>query len=103
MLKGQLSRVPWPGNLRMPFTALRVLQQPHRYSHSLQPAIHTQLAYHYIQYALSTLSFSFVSPRGFLQSAAWPHQSTKMVLERAASHIKVTRPPRLFWLPPWEL
>jgi len=52
MPKGQLSRVPWPGNTWMPFTfqpALRVLQQPHKHSDSLQQAIHTQLAHHYIQ------------------------------------------------------
>jgi len=29
-------------------------------------------------------------------------QTTKMTLERAASHIKVTCPPCLFWLLPWE-
>jgi len=29
----------------------------------------------------------------FLQSTAQPHQSIEMPLERAASHIKVTRPP----------
>jgi len=52
MLKGQLSRVPWSGNSRMPFTfqpALWALQQPHKHSHSLQQAIHAQLARHYIQ------------------------------------------------------
>jgi len=54
MPKGQLSRVPWPGNSRMPFTfqpALQTLQQPHKHSHSLalQLAKHTQLAHHYIQ------------------------------------------------------
>jgi len=52
MLKGQLSTVPWPGNSWMPFTfqpALWACQQPHKHSHSLQPAIHTQLGHHYIQ------------------------------------------------------
>jgi len=52
MPKEQLSRVPWPGNSWMPFTfqpALWVLQQPHKHSHSLQQAIHIQLAHHYIQ------------------------------------------------------
>jgi len=54
MPKGQLSRVPWPGNSWMPFTfqpALWVPQQTHKHSHSLQPAIpiHSQLAHHYIQ------------------------------------------------------
>jgi len=65
MPKGQFSRVPWPGNSWMPFAfqpALRALQQPLKHSHSLQQAIHTQLAHHYIQQALSTLSafFSFL-------------------------------------------
>jgi len=52
MPKGQLSRVPWSGNSWMPFTfqpALRAPQQPHKHSHSLQQAIHSQLAHHYIQ------------------------------------------------------
>jgi len=31
-----------------------------------------------------------------------PHQSTEMAPERATSHIRVTHPPCLFWLPPWE-
>jgi len=56
MLKDQLSRVPWPGNSWMPFTfqpALRSLQKPHKHLHSLQLAIHTELAQHYIQYAWS--------------------------------------------------
>jgi len=61
---------------------------------------------HYIQYALSVFFFPFffllLSPRGFLQSTVQPHQSTKMALERAASHIKVTHPPCLFQLPPWK-
>jgi len=46
MLKGQLSRVPWPGNSWMPFTfepALWALQQPHKHSHSLQLAADTEL------------------------------------------------------------
>jgi len=62
MPKGQLSRVPWPGNSWMPFTfqpTLWALQQPHNHSHSLQQAIPTELAHHYIQYALSTLSVFF--------------------------------------------
>jgi len=60
MPKGQLSRLPWPENSWMPFTfqpALQALQQPHKHSHSLQLAIHTELAHHYIQYVLLTLSF----------------------------------------------
>ena len=43
MPKGQLSRVPWPGNSWRPFTfqpALWALQQPHEHSHSLQ-LLHT--------------------------------------------------------------
>jgi len=37
MLKGQLSRVPWPGNSWIPFTfqpALWALQQPHIHTHT---------------------------------------------------------------------
>jgi len=37
-----------------------------------------------------------------IHSTVRSHQSTEMVLERAASHIKVTRPPFLFRLLPWE-
>ena len=50
--------------------------------------------------ASSTLSTILSSPRGFLQSTMWPHQSTEMALERAASHIKMTSLPCLFQLPP---
>ena len=103
MPKGQLSRVPWPVNSWMLFTfqpALQVLQQPHKHLHSLQLANHTQLAYRYIQYALWTLSVFFLF---VFQSTMWPYQSTEMALERAASHIKVTRSPGLFRLPPWEI
>jgi len=42
----------------MPFTfqpALQALQQSHKHSHSLQPAIPTQLAHPYLQLALSIL------------------------------------------------
>jgi len=95
MPKGQFSRVPWPGNSWIPFNfqpALRVLQQPHKHSHSLQQAIHTQLAFNSL----------FLCPKGFLQSIMWRHQSTTRPLERAASHIKVTHPPCLFRLPSWE-
>jgi len=56
MPKGQLSRVPWPGNTWMPFTfqpALRALQQPHKHSHSLQLATDTEVA-HDIIYIVST-------------------------------------------------
>jgi len=62
MPKGQLSRVPWPGNPWIPFTfqpALWALQQPHKHSHSLQLATHTELTHHYIWYALYTLSNFF--------------------------------------------
>ena len=93
MPKGQLSRVPWPGNSWMPFIfqpALRALQQPHKQSHSLQQAIHTQLStsLHSIGFINSFFFFFcfFLSPRGFLQSTAWPHQSTARPLERASSH-----------------
>jgi len=104
MLKGQLSGVSWPGNSWMPFTfqaALLVFQQPHKHSHSLQLAIHTNLPHYCIQYALWGLLPFFPT---FLQSTVQPQQSTKITLERAASHIKVTCicPPCLFRLPTWE-
>ena len=59
MSKGQLSR---EGNSWMLFTfqaAFWALQKPHKYSYLLQVPIHTQLAHHYIQYALSALSVLF--------------------------------------------
>ena len=59
MRKNLLSRVPWPGNSWIPrnFQAdlWAVYQSPkhsHKHSYSLQLAIHTQLAHHYIPYAL---------------------------------------------------
>jgi len=76
--------------------ALQVLQLPHKISHSLQLATDTELAHHCIQYQFF--------PFGFLQSTTCtlPHRSTTRPHERAASHIKVTRPPCLFRLLPWE-
>ena len=75
------------------------IQQPHKHSHSLQLATHTELTHHYGQYAWC---WFFLSPRGFLQRTLWSHQSTDMALERATSHIKVTHLPCLFQLMPWE-
>jgi len=78
----------------MPFTfqpALRALQQPHKHSHSLQLATHTQL--HIITFNINSFWFSLLSPRRFLQSTTWSHPSTTRPLKRAASHIKVMRPP----------
>ena len=52
---------------------------------TLQLANRTQLAHHYIQYALAMNYFQqdfFKVPRG--------HSSTEMTLERASSNIKVT-------------
>jgi len=51
---------------------------------------------------INSFWFFFLSPKRVLQSTAWPHQSTARPLERAASHIKVTHPPCLFRLAPWE-
>jgi len=81
MPKGQLSRVPWPGNSWMPFTfqpALQAPQQPHKHSNSLQQAIHSLIAHHYIQQTLLTLSVFFF-PKGFFKVPC--------------GHIKVTCPP----------
>ena len=61
MLKGQLSTVlGWPFTsfldaIHFPACSLGASATPH----SLQLATHTELAYHYIQYALSTLSIYF--------------------------------------------
>jgi len=57
MSKGQLCRVPWPGNSWVLFT--------------FQPALRASAA---------------PQTKGFLQSTAQPHQSTKMELETATSH-----------------
>jgi len=55
MLKGQLPRVPGPGNSWIPHNfpaGIWALQQPPKHSYSLQLAIHTQLEHCYLQYAL---------------------------------------------------
>ena len=86
MPKGQLSRIPWPEDSWMLFTfqaALSVLKQPHKTFSSLQLATHTQqvLAHHYtfneLYLGFFVVVVCFLSPRGFLQSIAWPHQSTE--------------------------
>jgi len=59
-----------------------------------QLAIHTESAHHYIQYDLGTLRF--------LQSTAATSKHQNDIWKGATSHIKVTRPPCLFQLPPWE-
>jgi len=94
MLKGQLSRVPWPGNSWMPFTfqpAVRVLQQPQKHSHSFQLAIHTELCSTLLVSLLSIcfinsfhFFFFFLSKRIY---SARPYQSTEMTLDRTSSHI----------------
>jgi len=68
---------------------------PASYSHSTSTSLHS---IGFINY----FCFFFLIPRGFLQSTAWQHQSTTRPLERAVSHIKVTHPPCLLWLLPWE-
>ena len=84
MLKGQLSKVPWPGNIHFPACSSGTSAAPH--SHSLQQAIHTQLAHHYIQQALLILSIYFSKRISSKYCAAtskhhqhkkglWPHQS----------------------------
>ena len=109
MPKGQLSRVPWPGNSWMSFTfpacssgTLAAPQTftltPASYSHSTSTSLHS---IGFINSFCFFLLF-FLSQRGFLQSTVRPHQSTTRPLERVTSHIKGTRPPCLFQLPPWE-
>jgi len=46
--------------------------------------------------------YSYFKSKRISSSTAWPYQSTETTLARAASHSKVTYPPCLFWLPPWE-
>jgi len=67
------------------------------YSHSTSTILHSKC------FMISSHFSFFLSPRGFLQSTAQSYQSTEiMTFERAASNIKVTCPPCLFWLPSWE-
>ena len=67
---------------------------PASYSHSTSTSLHS--------IGFINLFVFYLSPKRILQSTVRPHQSTARPLERAASHIKVTRPPCLFRLPPWE-
>ena len=72
-LKGQLCRVPWPWSTWMPFScqpALRVLQQPHRYSHSSKLlTLNKHITTFSMLYQLFLLIYYFFfNPRGFLQS-----------------------------------
>ena len=97
MPKGQLSRVPWPGNSQMLFTFLPASAAPQAFK--LTPASYS----HQTSTSLATFNmlyelFFFKSKR-ILQSTT---HSTKVTLERDPSHIKVTHPPCLFWLLPWE-
>ena len=102
MLKGQLSRVPWPGNSLMPFTFSLASAAPQTFTHTPSSYSHsTSTSLHSLGF-INSFCFFFLSPRVFLQSTMQPHQSAAKPLERAASHIKVTCPPCLFWLPPWE-
>jgi len=61
------------------------------YSHSTSTVLHS------ICFMISSRFSFFLSP-----STARSYQSTEMTFERAASNIKVTCPPCLFWLPSWE-
>jgi len=82
MLKGQLSRVPWPGNLWMPFifqAALQVLQQPDKHSYSLQLATHTELAHHYIHCFINSFSVLFFFKSKRISSK---YQLHEMALEK---------------------
>jgi len=93
MLKIQLSRVPLARKLFQP--ALWALQQPHKNLHSLQLAIDTELVQHYC----CNMLYELLVQEDFFKV----HQSTKMALERATSHIKVTHRPGLFQLLPLEI
>jgi len=66
-----------------------------RYSHSTSASLHS--------ICLSFVFFVFFFQEdSFKSGTTQSHQSTEMTLERTASHVKVTRPPCLFQLPPWE-
>ena len=56
---------------------------PASYSHSTSISLHST----------GLINSILLSQRGFPQSTTRPHQSTARPLERAASHIKGTRPP----------
>jgi len=97
ILKGELSRVHRSGMLFTFQPALRVLQQAHKHSYSLQ----LYSSSHSTSTALPSIGFIscfrlllllllllFLSARGFLQSTVQPHQSTKLTLERALATSK---------------
>ena len=71
----------------------------HKHSSPLRQALHTQIANHHIQrarksfYCVFFFVFVFLSVGGFLQSSGQPHESAARPLQRAAGHIKGTRPP----------
>jgi len=63
--------------------------------------LHIQATYSYsTSTSLHSIMLSSFSPKGFLQSTLWPHQSTEMTLEKAITNIKVRHPLCLFQLPP---
>ena len=80
-----------PGGLSLPF------HHTHKHSSPLRQALHAQIANHHIQRARKSFYcvffFFFLSVGGFLQSSAQPHESAARPLQRAAGHIKGTRPP----------
>ena len=99
-LKSQLSTVPLPDNCVMipvfqdgslPF------QYTHKHSSPLRQALHTQIANRHIQRARKSFYCVFfyflLSVGGFFQSSAQPHESAARPPQRAAGHIKGTRPP----------
>jgi len=99
MMKVKLSRVSWPGNSWMPFTfqpGLQALQQPHKDSYSLQlpTCIHTHWTSQHSACFMNSFPFIVVVvffSQDNLQSTANAHQSPKMTLERATSHIKALK------------
>jgi len=68
---------------------------------TLTAASYTSTSQHSIGFINSFhFFFLFLSPKKIFQSTVQPHQSTARPLERDTNHIKVTRPPCLFRLPP---
>ena len=88
MPKGQLRRVPWPGNSTFQ-PALWALQQLHKHYYSKLFTLNKHITTFNKLYQPFFCWFFFLSQRGFLQSTTRPHQSTARPPERAASHIKV--------------
>ena len=105
MLRGQLSRVPWPGNSWMPFTFQPALQQfssPTRFT--LTPANYshwTNTSLHSICFINSFGLFFFTSKRISPKYWTATFKCRQANWKGCRSHQSDT-PPCWFWLPLWE-